>query len=289
MCNACSCRIHTRVYIIMCYDLYYGILTRYKRRASTCASHVHCSEPVKSVIIFFFFFNAHVSYPYRTRRLLRVLIIMYCVLDFGRSSSSLSSFFFSPLLSVFFFEPRPRAASLPESERDNDRFAFVGLITYRWKRVCQPRTADGGGGGGPDERGSEREREREIESERRREKIPKHVFIIIITYYGVLMIFNYYCREPYGLINRDQSNYILLCTRVRALPLPIFSTDTEHSSRVFVCNTVFETATIHLPYKRYNNNSNNNRERINNIIIFDSVHAIPEHCSSSRPRRRVLL
>lgn len=123
-------------------------------------------------------------------------------------------------------------------------------------------------------------REAVRESERRREKMPKHVFIIIITYYGVLMIFNYYCREPYGLINRDQSNYILLCTRVRALPLPIFSTDAEHGSRVFVRNTVFETATIHgpiiyLPYKRNNNNGNNNRERLNNIIIFDSVHAIP--------------
>lgn len=32
---------------------------------------------------------------------------------------------------------------------------------------------------------------------------------------------------------------------------------------------------VYLPYKRNNNNSNNNRERINNIIIFDSVHAIP--------------
>jgi len=105
-----------------------------------------------NIFIYFFFLTR----MYRTRRLLRIHI-MYCILDFRRSSS-LSSFFFSSSFG-FFFRPRSIAASLPESERDNDRFAFVGLITYRWKRVCQPRTADGGGGGGwPDERGSERER-----------------------------------------------------------------------------------------------------------------------------------
>lgn len=52
----------------------------------------------------------------------------------------------------------------------------------------------------------EREKEVPVWRKKKKEKIPKHVFIIIITYYGVLMIFNYYCREPYGLINRDQSN-----------------------------------------------------------------------------------
>lgn len=68
------------------------------------------------------------------------------------------------------------------------------------------------------------QREGERESEREREKmkkIPKHVFIIIITYYGVLMIFNYYRREPYGLINRDQSN---ACARFGG-PSPIIRPD----------------------------------------------------------------
>jgi len=76
------------------------------------------------------------------------------------------------------------------------------------------------------------------------------VFIIIITYYGVLMIFNYYCREPYGLINRDQSNHVMHYYYHYIIVM--------HAYDIFLC------------CKR----NNNNRERVNNIVIFDSVHAI---------------
>lgn len=205
---------------------------------------------------------------------------MYCILDFRRSS--LSSFFFSTSFRFFFGRGRGRErAILPESERDNDRFAFVGLITYRWKRVCQPRTADGGGGW-PDERGGERERETER----------KDTETCVYNNNNLLRCLNDFQLLLPRTVRANKSwsikLHIIMHARARAPAPDLFDrrrTQLSYYLRVqHGLRNGYDTRPIiilYLPYKRNSNNCNNNRERINNIIIFDSVHAIPSTLQQS--------